>query len=385
MQVYKVFFRILNKQKGMVIMYLAIFLGISAIVSRQGIDNDKAAFESSSYPFSVFDEDQSDISRSLIAYLEKDNERIDIEDDKEVIQDELYNRQTNCVIRIPKGFGESVKAGGEVLPMEMTSIPGTFYAETIEGLGNQYISLVKSYMVGGFTAEEALRKAESTNREKVAVTMEEGQGSSSHSQMYYFFAYVPYIFISICVVGIGPILIVFHRKEVRERNSCSSYSLLRTNAELFAGTVTAGIGLVIAFLLMVFAGIGTELLTFRGFLLGLNVFCFLVVSLGIVFVLGQVLKKTTVLSMLSNVLGLGMSFLGGIFVPLEFLSDGIIKVAHFLPSYWYILAVRFVDSYKPGASLSEFWTSIGIELLFGVALFCAGLAYSKTKEREAAA
>ena len=36
MQVYKVFFRILNKQKIRIIMYLAIFLSISVVVSLQG-------------------------------------------------------------------------------------------------------------------------------------------------------------------------------------------------------------------------------------------------------------------------------------------------------------------------------------------------------------
>ena len=72
-------------------------------------------------------------------------------------------------------------------------------------------------------------------------------------------------------------------------------------------------------------------------------------------------------------------------MPLEFLGDGIIKAAHFLPSYWYILAVRFIDTYKPGDSLSGLWTPLGIELLFGAALFCVGLAYAKTKERSAEA
>lgn len=385
MQVYKVFFRILNKQKGMVIMYLFIFLGVSAIVSTQGINNEKTAFETASYNFSVFDEDNSDISRSLVEYLERDNERVEIADDKETIQDELYSRTTNCVIRIPKGFGKSIEGNGKVLPMEMISIPGTFYTETFKNMGNQYISLVRSYMAGGFPAAEALKKAESTNKEKVKVDMSEGRGSSTHSRMYYFFAYVPYIFISVCVVGIGPILIVFHRKELQERNSCSSYSLFRTNVELFAGTVTAGLGLLVLFLLLVFVNVRTDLFTIQGLFHAINIFCFLVVTLGIVFILGQILKKTSVLSMLSNVIGLGMSFLGGVFVPLEFLGDGIIQAAHFLPSYWYILAVRFIDTYKPGDSLSGLWTPLGIELLFGTALFCVGLAYAKTKQRSAEA
>ena len=95
--------------------------------------------------------------------------------------------------------------------------------------------------------------------------------------------------------------------------------------------------------------------------------------------LGQVLKKTTAISMVSNVLALGMSFLTGIFVPLEFLGDGIIQFAHLLPSYWYILGVRLIDSYTEGADLTLLWQYVGIQLLFAVAIIAVGLAYSRIK------
>ena len=44
MQVYKVFFRILNKQKIRIIMYLAIFLSISVVVSLQGEETQEGGF-----------------------------------------------------------------------------------------------------------------------------------------------------------------------------------------------------------------------------------------------------------------------------------------------------------------------------------------------------
>lgn len=379
MQVYKVFFRILNKQKGQIIMYLCIFFGIATIVSAQGLKNEETAFEPSEYAFAVFDADQSAVSRGMVSYLEKENKKVDIEDDRETVQDELYNRTVNCVIRIPKGFGKSLVDGGDILPMEIASIPETVYASSFENMANQYVSLVRAYAAGGYGEAEALQKAEAANREEAEATMADGRGSSSHSIVYYYFAYVPYIFISICVVGIGPVLIVFRRKEVGERNNCSSYPLLRANVELFAGTVTTGVGLCIAFFLIVFCGVGTGLFSMQGWLHMLNVACFLVVSLGIVFFLGQVVKRTSVVSMVSNVISLGMCFLGGIFVPLEFLGEGIVRVAHFLPSYWYILAVRMIDAHVPGKPLSDLWMYLGIELLFGAAFICVGLAYSRVR------
>lgn len=383
MQVYKVFFRILKRHLGQVIMYLGIFLGIAMIVSNQG--GAEKMFESTKLSFAVFDEDSSEISKSMVAFLEKHHERVEIKDDKETIQDEIYNRNIECVVRIPKGFGEGLLAKKDDIKLDIKTVPGTFYEEAFKSLINRYLSLVQSYQAGGFSEKEAIEKASKTSETGIEVSMAEGTKGVSHSRLYYFFAYLPYIFISVCVVGIGPILVIFNRKEVQERNNCSAYTLLRTNVQLFAGAITTGIALCVCYFIMAAMGSRENLFTYQGMLYCLNMLSFLVVSLGLVFLLGQAVKKQEALSMISNVVALGMSFLGGIFVPLELLGDGIVKVAHFLPSYWYITAADFVDKYKAGESLEQFFIKLLVQLLFGVALFSIGLAYSKVKQGNTAA
>lgn len=364
-------------------MYLCIFLGVASLVSSQADDPVEGAFEGTKYAIAIFDEDDSECSKSLTAYLTAGCDVAEIQDDKETIQDELYNRNISCAIRIPKGFGESMAQGGDVMKPQLTTVPGTIYGMTFKGMINKYVSLTRGYMAGGFTAGQALKKAEEACGETVSVSMsqEEGGAGSTHSRLYYYFAYLPYIFLSICVVGIGPIMVVFHKKDVRERNACSAYSLARTNFQLFAGVVTAGAGICLLYCLMVMTGTGTAIFSIRGGLHCLNMVCFMVVSLGFVFFLGQVVKKDHILSMISNVVSLGMCFLCGIFVPLEFLGEGLIRVAHFLPAYWYITSAAFIDQYTEGGALAELWMGLGIELLFGAALISVGLAYSRAKMR----
>lgn len=362
-------------------MYLAIFLGIATVMSYQGEDNQKGMFEAYSHRLVIFDEDGSELSRGMVAYLREGNEEVKIEDDKETIQDELYNRNINCVIRIPKGYGKSLEQGGKTVRLEVLSIPGTIYAETFKNMTSRYSSIAKAYQAGGLEPGQIAEKTAQACREKVPVTLAEGGRESSHQALYYFFAYFPYIFISISVVGIGPILVVFHKKEVRERNLCSCYPLQRTNLELYGGMVTTEIGFCLCYFLMAFAAMKqrSQLFSFQGMLYCLNVFCFMVVTLGIVFLVGQVVRKSSVLNMVSNVIALGMSFLCGIFVPLEFLGEGLIKAAHFLPAYWYITSANWIDHYVPGQTMGELWKSMGIQLLFGAALVGIGLAYSKAK------
>ena len=74
--------------------------------------------------------------------------------------------------------------------------------------------------------------------------------------------------------------------------------------------------------------------------------------------------------MIANLVGLGCSFLCGVFVPLELMGEGVIRVAHFLPPYWYDRA---------GDSLAELFPLLGVELLFGAALVCAGMACRRGK------
>lgn len=217
MQVYKVFFRILNKQKIQIMMYLLIFFGISIVMSYQGEDTQSGMFKAHSHKLVIFDEDGSELSQGMAAYLREGNEEVKIEDDKETIQDELYNRSIHCVIRIPKGYGRSLTEGGEAVRPEVQSIPGTIYAETFKTMTGRYSSIAKAYREGGMDPRQVAKKTAEACQEKVPVTLAEGGRESSHQVMYYFFAYFPYIFISISVVGIGPILVVFHKKEVREQ------------------------------------------------------------------------------------------------------------------------------------------------------------------------
>ena len=55
MQVYKTFFLMLKKQKGMILMYLGIFVAVAWLVAGQGQKNEEKQFQKESYTFAVLD------------------------------------------------------------------------------------------------------------------------------------------------------------------------------------------------------------------------------------------------------------------------------------------------------------------------------------------
>ena len=88
------------------------------------------------------------------------------------------------------------------------------------------------------------------------------------------------------------------------------------------------------------------------------------------------------ISMIGNVTGLGMSFLCGVFVPQSLLSDTVLSIGKFLPAYWYIKANDMLAGFSTEVfSMNKYWTYVGIECGFSVALFCLTLLVFKLKVR----
>ena len=87
-------------------------------------------------------------------------------------------------------------------------------------------------------------------------------------------------------------------------------------------------------------------------------------------------------SVIRNLLGLGMAFLGGVFVPQNMLSDEVLAVARFLPTYWYVRANNMLAGFSTEIfDMHLYWNAIGIQLLFALTAFALTLVASKLKHQ----
>ena len=82
--------------------------------------------------------------------------------------------------------------------------------------------------------------------------------------------------------------------------------------------------------------------------------------------------------MIANTISLGMAFLCGTFVPFELLSDGVKRVAQFLPTYWYTQACIHIDNNVTGLQ-GEIFMAMGVEILFALVLVVIGMIAGKKK------
>lgn len=388
MQVYKTFFKIAKKYTGGCLIYLTVFLIIMVSMSFLSSSDSTNKFSASTVKFTVIDEDKSDASQALIDYLSDKHEYVKMDSyDKETLQDNLYYEQIQYILNIPSGYEDNLKNQkiDNLLShtMRSDSASGYFFNQDI----SSYINTLKLNLDGGYSFNEALTETSKTIKScksDVEVIEFEKTTKSDDTGIFYFFQYFAYIAISILVVGITPILISFHKKDLDSRVTCSSYSKIRQTIEIGLGCVTYSIGLWLILMTCATLIYGpSQTLSSNGLMCMLNSFVYVIVIISLTLLIGSFRLGADSLNLVSNVLSLGTSFLCGVFVPLWMLSDSVVAFSKFLPAYWYIKTNNMISGFTHEAiSMSTYWTNLGIQLLFAVAIFSVYLVVNMNKKRK---
>lgn len=380
MQVFKAYLKIFKKLSPGIYMYLIIFLVLSVFLSGSGKQKEVSEFSKNKIKITVINEDQGELGEGLKSYLGNIHNLIELKNDKEVLQDQLYYRNVEYILFIPNDFTSKLKANDWNHLCENVKVPGSFSGRYLDNQVNQYISTLNAYMISGVNEKQAIMNANKDLAKEVKVDLLNKTVSTEKAPDYYYFKYLCYILISVVIMGIGPILAVFHSKEINQRNLCSAMPLQIKNKGLLFGSIVIVLGMFSVFLLFAFLLYGKNMDMQKMFLYILNCMAFLLVTTGIGYLVSIFTSSTNVLNMISNICGLGMSFLCGVFVPREVLGENVLAFAKFLPVYWYVNAVDAIQEVGNMTSVrKDLVIAILIEVLFAVAIFAVALVVSRLK------
>jgi ABC-2 type transport system permease protein len=99
------------------------------------------------------------------------------------------------------------------------------------------------------------------------------------------------------------------------------------------------------------------------------------------YLIGTAVTNQEALSAVCNVVTLGPSFISGVFVPQELISQSVLRIASFTPSYWYVKANNEIAGLTSFGfeQLESVFSSILIQLGFAVAMFAVALVVAKRK------
>ena len=389
MQVFKTFLKIAKKKFPSVLLYYIIFTVIVIGMSKIGAKDHETSFTATKADIYIIDEDDSTASHALSNYLSSVHNLVTLKDtDTMTLQDALYYQKVDYILTIPEGFEKQLTDTDSdtkaVLPVSMRkdSSNGYFVDQQV----NEYLSSVRLFMAGGFSLSEAVTKSSeslSKGNDTTVLKLEEKETDGAQIGLTYFFQYLPYVLINMLLLGMTPILMTFNQKDLGARISCSSLSLKSRNAQITLGCIVFSLFVWLLFILTALFIFGPDtLFSANGLRSLLNSAMVLLFSIALSLLISTFSLKQQSLSMIANVVSLGLCFLSGIFVPQYLLGKGVLAVAHFLPTYWYVRLNSMLGGISDEIlTTAKYWRFIGIQFGFFVAIFCIYLVSSKYQKR----
>lgn len=379
MQVFKAFFKIAWKHIHSISIYFVIYLFITLALSLSAKDSMDANFQSKSLSLTILDEDQSVASHALTDYLDSLHDVSTKTADAESLADQMYYRTLDYILTIPAGFEENLLAGNTDALVSDVKIPGSTSGYFVDQQISQYLNTVRLYLTGGFSMEDAvLQTNESFGAlSDVNVVSFTDDSKKTDTRIFYYYQYLPYIFILILFVGLAPILVTENRSGIRERTLCSSLPITRRNLALAAACGIYSILTWACFMLTGLIVYGTHVFQYYSLLGMLNSFVFLLFAAAVTLLVSLFAPNSNILNMLANILGLSIAFLCGVFVPQSMLPDQVLAVGRFMPAYWYVKANNLLSGFADAPFDSgTYLQCLGMQLLFTAAMFAVTLAVS---------
>lgn len=341
MQVYKSYFKVIYKNLNQILIYVFVFFLVTILVTNTYESPVSSNFTGTKINMVFINNDKNSVlMEGFKDYLGKNANFINIPDDTKKLQDALYFREAEYIIKVPDGFTDKLLSGNEV-QLEKTSVPDSASAVFMDNLINKYFNTVKTYNteISNLSQEDLVKYVNKDLSEKTEVNMKNSVKQSNKLDKFaYYYNYLPYAIFSILILGVCAVMMVFNENDLKMRNLCSPVRLRDYNFQMFLGNMSFA---AITWFLMVFASFiiySSLMFTVNGLLLLVNSFIFTLAALSISLLIGNVVRSKGAMSAAANVVSLGCCFIGGVFVPQELLGKSVIKIASFTPTYWYVKA-----------------------------------------------
>ncbi|MBM7562487.1 ABC transporter permease [Fusibacter tunisiensis] len=375
MQVFKLCLKIFKKNLPVMSIYFGVFIMVSIIMMSNNRPTEQAGFIQAKTRMVVFSEESSPLIDGMKEVLSDIAVFEAIEDDENQLQDALYFRRISYILRIPENFTEDFLAGKNPT-LSVTSVPEATSKIYIDMRLDQYLNTANIYVnqIPGIDAQTLnTYTLEDLDYETPVQMLEADQTFGEEGMMPYYFNYLAYTFMFVVIMGISTIMLVFNDLNIKRRNACAPMSSTSVTLQFYLATMLFSLlsWALLAGLSLLFSR--NELSDSNTLAFILNSFVFALSSSSIAFLIGNLVKGREAISAIANVFTLGSCFISGVFVPQAILTDSVLKMASFLPTYWYVRGNTLI------AISADFSKALMIQLAFAVAFFILAIVVGKKK------
>lgn len=378
MTVFKTFLKVVNKYKATIIMYTVILIAFGGF-NMQTSENSTSFVASKPDVLIINQDEEKGLTQNLMEYIKENSNIIDIKETQEAINDALFYRDVNYIIYIPENYRQDFLNGEN--PKIKIKSTGDYQASLAEMMLERYIKVANIYQGNMESEEELISKINETLSKQTEIEITSKLDINNLSKATFYYNFASYSILAGCVYVICLILSSFKEEKIRKRTIISSMNYEKYNRELLLSNSLFAIIMWLFYVALSFILIGKTMFTAQGLIYITNSFIFTICSVTIAFFIANLVNNKNAINGIVNVVALGSSFLCGAFVPVEWLPDSVLKLAHILPSYWYIQSNEIIKTLETVnfETLKPIMTNMGIILLFSIVFVILTNIISKKK------
>ncbi|MFV0393882.1 MAG: ABC transporter permease [Coprobacillaceae bacterium] len=371
MIVFKNYLKVAKSFLGIIFIYTAIFLSLAVFTSASGSSND--TFEATEAKIAIVNNDEdTEFIKNFKEYVKDSAELVTLDNDEDALKDALFFRKVDYIMIIPENYTKDFIAGAEV-KIDVMAVPDSSAAMYSKELMNKYLNTADLYVKADIDEDVLAEKVKEDLSKQVTVNLTTADSGGDLSSAKNFYNFANYTLLAITVVVVSMIMVSFNEDKIRRRNLISPVSYKSINRQLLLGNIVVSIGIWALYVGASFFLDTDVMLSEYGALFMLNSGVFMTTVLAIGFLLATITNNREVISGISNVIGLGSSFIAGAFVPQELLGTFVLFIAKFTPSYWYITNNNSIGKLTSFGfdSLQPILLNMGILLGFTVIFYIA--------------
>lgn len=333
MIVFKTFLKVLYKCKVPIIIY-TVFLLFFSIFNMQTSDSS-ISFEASKPDILIVNNDGDNlITNNLIDYLKKNCHLVTIKNDPQAQEDALFYRDVHYIIDIPKNYHEDFLNGNN--PSLKIKSANDYQSAYSEMLLSNYLKVANIYRQEIKDETQLVNQINETLEKQIDVKMNNKIDTNSLAKASFYYNFLNYCLLAGSVYVICLIINSFKQENILKRTVISKMNYQKYNRLLLLSNGLFAFSLWLFYVLLSLILVGKAMFTLQGLGYLINSFIFTFCALTIAFMIANLKINKDAISGIINVVALGTSFLCGAFVPMDYLPDFVLKIAHLLPSYWYI-------------------------------------------------
>lgn len=380
MIVFKTFLKVLNKCKAPIIIYTVILI-LFGIFNMQTSENSTNFVASKPDVLIVNQDKEEGITKNLIKYIKENCNIKEVKDDEQAINDALFYRDLNYIIYIPENYRNDF-LNGENPEIQIKST-GDYQSSLTEMMLERYIKVANIYQKNITSENDLIEKINETLDKQTDIEVTSKLDTNNLKKATFYYNFANYSILAGCVYVICLILSSFKEENVSKRTIVSSMNYKKYNRQLLLSNCLFAVVLWIFYVILGFVLVGDVMFTAHGLLYIANSFVFTICAVTIAFLIGNIVNSKNAINGIVNVVALGSSFLCGAFVPIEWLPDFVLKIAHILPSFYYISSNELIteleiinfDTIKPVIY------NMGAILIFAVGFFVLSNIISRKKRK----